>query len=190
MPLITPIAGAITSSNKILSGSYHRIGSTSMTNSQTLLFSGIDQSFTHLRAIVQTIGPQGTMYVWINTTNPAGTPYNWSETYYTPDTTYTYGNTSSPIGSYNHNAAGFGTLGQSFHTNSSVPNTIIFDIPYYSSTSIDKQINSFGGYDNNGNGTFYTSTNNYLDTSAVSSLYIGLSSPTSSPTYFSLYGIK
>ena len=170
-----------------VASSYESIATATGTGSSgTITFSSIPSTFKHLqiRGIMRTDEAGATTtncYITVN--GVTGTSYAYH---------ILRGNGSTAI------ASGGASTGFTFPGNAtgaaataSVMGVLIADVLDYGSTTKNKTLRYFTGFDNNGSGEVYISSGLYNSTSAISSIEIKTSSNNwTTATTFALYGIK
>jgi hypothetical protein len=181
---MTPILGIMASSisgSKVITGAFESIASVSGTGlSDTITFSSIPSTYTHLQLRFNAIGNGGgsVYYYRFN----GDTASNYSNHYFEGNagSFYTAGTVNSSI-IYLQAGGGGATY----------PTVGILDIHNYASTTNYKTARSIAGTDTNGGGFIDLDSGLWRSTSAITSISITQSSYNfATTTTFSLYGIK
>lgn len=163
--------------------SYESIATATGTGSSgTITFSSIPSTFKHLQ-IRGMVTPSTASYLNLTINGVGGTSYT---------THALVGNGANPVqatgvtsGSVTYLLGFFSTL------STTQPNVFITDILDYTSTTKNKTLRTFSGYDANGSGEIVVGSSLFLSTNAVSSISIGLDSGNfTTAARFALYGIK
>lgn len=185
--MIGALVAGVTGSGGASLSSYESIATANGTGSSgTITFSSIPSTFKHLqiRGIMRTDEAGATetnCYITVN--GVTGTSYAYH---------ILRGNGSTVI------ASGGASTGFTFPGNAtgaaataSVMGVLIVDILDYGSTTKNKTLRYFTGFDRNGAGEVYVSSGLYNSTNAISSIEIKTSSNNwTTSTTFALYGIK
>jgi hypothetical protein len=159
--------------------SFESIASTSPTGSSSVTFSSIPSTYQHLQLrIFANDGGGNNIKLQIN--GDTGTNY-----------------TRHRLSGDGTTAAASGVITQDFISiadNNAVSNSYltaaITDIHDYKSTTKNKTVRTFSGYDGNGTGYVALYSGLYLSTSAITSLTVSMNSTWSTGSVISLYGIK
>jgi hypothetical protein len=182
------LAGLIGSFPAGAAGAFESIASASGTGSSgTITFSSIPSTYQHLQirgtADSSGAGTQQDLFITLNGVTSAS--YTWHQMRAT-------GTGVSPSGGVSlTNASVYDAVtGNSALAN--VTAAIILDIHDYASTTKNKTLRLFGGFDNNGSGQLVLHSNLLINTSAISSISLisGGGANWETTTQFALYGIK
>ena len=185
--MLNTILGSLSSGVAASTSSYESIASTTLgSDSNTITFSSIPSTYTHLQVRIlakDTAGAVGYHLEWrFNSDGGANYPSHalqgdGSSATAAGYTGLTYGTAVNIVATASHNA--------------SVYSGIIMDIHDYASTTKNKTVRVFGGYDNNGSGVVGLDSSVWLSTSAITSIVFTSDGPNyKSGTQFALYGIK
>jgi hypothetical protein len=185
MPLIL---GTLASSVQKASTAYESIATVTLTSAGTVTFNSIPQTYKHLQ--VRLLGrsvTSGTSYDGISMRINAVTSGSYACHYLVGD-----GATVSATGLTSRTDI---LSGDSIPRDGKLANTFgvgIVDIHDYASTTKNKVVRLFSGYDANGTGHISLSSGMILNTSEVTSLTFLISGGTgyTSGSTFALYGIK
>jgi hypothetical protein len=152
--------------------------------SGVITFTNVPQNFTHLQArwFMRTIGSATYEGVYFN--GDAG-----ANNYYVHGL-YGDGAGVGSVNSTNNQAAVFPATMPNSATTTNVFGEIICDILDYSSTSKNKTIKWFWGYDGNGAGMVGMSSAVWLNTSAINRLDFNAGNAFAAGTRIDLYGIQ
>jgi hypothetical protein len=180
---MSPILGIIASSisGSISSSSYESIATATGTGSSpTITFSSIPSTYSSLqiRVMYQGVGGSG-LYLRLN--SDSGSNYALHRIYGSGSTVTAQGFTAqTQIVSCSSSTTTANTMA-----------TVILDLHDYASTTKNKTVRGFAGFDDNGSGRAELNSGLWLNTSAVTSVSL-ISSGTAftSNTTISLYGIK
>jgi len=166
-------------------GSFESIASNLLgTNTQTISFSGIPSTFKHLHLRIRGNSNGGPL---ITFNSSGGTAYGEH---------YLNGNGSSATAGGSTGNSYFGSYGSLVGGGGGglggQDNAYILDIHDYASTSKNKTVRSFNGYDANGSGIIKLSSALWSNTSAITSIEINAGGGATfyAGTQFALYGIK
>jgi len=174
---MAPILGiyASSASPNIFSTSYESIATVTVGagGASSVTFSSIPSTYTHLQIRAFMVGGNFTTIRFNGDTT--GSNYR---------NHYLVGNGSSASASSNANNA-YTPMSASANGYADV-----IDILDYSNTNKNKTIRALEGYDNNGSGEIYLSSNLWMSTAAISSIVFTPSSSMSQYSQFALYGIK
>lgn len=176
------LGGLIGSFPTPVTSSFESIATLSGSGVSTVTFSSIPSTYKHLQIRMFGQAASGSGVVRMRLNSDTGT--NYVAHYLTG-----YGSTVGAGGNVSLN--NMYTYGYSANINSFFSN--IVDIADYASTSKNKTLRMFGGYDSNGTNSQEVSLFSYLwmNTNAVTSITIyGDGGNFSSTTRFALYGIK
>ena len=161
------------------SGAYDSIATTTLGSSTaTITFSSIPSTYTHLQLRMSGIS---------NATNRICIAYNSDTTTSNYNSHYIEGNGET---AYAGNVTG--VAGNTYFTQSTTePFTSIVDILDYANTNKYKVQRALSGNDRNGGGTVSLYSSLWLNTNAITSLTITITSTTfAANSSFALYGIK
>jgi hypothetical protein len=181
------ILGILASAGGGASTAYESIATATGTGSSgTISFTSIPSTYTHLqiRGIMRTDEPGATetnCYIQVNGVTSSSYAYHWLR-----------GNGTAAA------AAGAATQTITFPGNAtgaaataSVMGVLIADVLDYASTTKNKTLRYFTGFDRNGAGEVYISSGLYNATTAITSIQIKTASNNwTTATTFALYGIK
>ena len=180
MPILGVVASSI--SGNLYAASYESIATTSSGN---VTFSAIPQTYSHLQ--IRWIGRDATTtgnYIYMTINGVGGTSYAYHRM---------SGDGASPTAGALA-STGSAVLTQFLPNSSSTANVFgsgIIDILDYTNTNKNKTIRSFGGADINGSGSVGLWSSLFVNTSAITSITVGLASGSGATgTQFALYGIK
>ena len=176
------ILGIIASSKLgVPATAYESIASASGTgSSNTITFSSIPSTYTHLqiRATIRRVS--GTAGIRLTFNGDSTTSYDYHVLSGNGTTAIAGGTASDSYIIY---------TGQAISTASTV-SVAITDIHDYASTTKNKTVRSFNGFDTNGAGTVYLGSGLWRNTSAITTIGITTTANFATGTTFSLYGIK
>lgn len=181
------VAGQVGSGGASLS-SYESIATATGTGSSgTITFSSIPSTFKHLqiRGIMRSDDAATVGTVAIRANGVSGTSYAWH--WLTGDGTSA---SASGIASTAQAVVGQGTAASAAANTMGI---LIADILDYGSTSKNKTFRFASGHDQNGSGSVYVASGLFVDTTAISSLSVILTTAGknfTTSTTFALYGIK
>ena len=169
-------------------GAYESIATTTLSSSQaTITFSSIPATFKHLQlriSVKNTRTGQNTASVFCRVNSDTSTA-NYTYHNFQGD-----GSTASASGLATGNYAGLVAETPSADA-TSVFGVMIYDFIDYTNTNKYKTIRHTSGYDANGNGGIYLTTNLWLNTNAISTITITVPAYSFSQySKFALYGIK
>jgi hypothetical protein len=181
-------SSASNSITALVPGVYESISTTTLGSSQaTITFSSIPATFKHLQLRIsvkntRTVQDTASVFCQVNS--------DTSNANYTYHNLQGSGSTASASGLATGNYAGLVAESPST-TSTSVFGVMIYDFIDYTNTNKYKTIRHMSGYDANGNGGIYLTSNLWLNTNAISTITVTV------PAYsfaqyskFSLYGIK
>jgi hypothetical protein len=179
----------VTASSFELYGAFESIATTTLsTNTATITFSSISATYQHLQ--IRILGrctrgaTSGNIRMQIN--SDTGTNYSFHELYGT-------GSAVSATGSASATQTDIGRAPGTTITDTNIFGVVITDIQDYASTTKNKTVRSFYGYDSNStNGEVGFRSGVWLSTSAITSISLFPASSTNwvSGTTIALYGIK
>jgi hypothetical protein len=179
--------GALVGSFAPVGGSYESIATVTAAGGETsITFSSIPQTYASLQLrILVRRNSTNALTVGLRPNNET------SASFYTQHSLIGNGSTVSATGTAS------GTYNQAIN-NTTMPGTTsgafgaqIWDILDYASTTKNKTLRSFAGYDSNGNGEIGLVSNLFIKTDAITSLVVFFDGDTvTSNCVFSLYGIK
>jgi hypothetical protein len=178
-----PVLGTLASSVQKITGSFESIATLSGSGVSTLTFSSIPSTYKHLqiRLFGQAAGGSGG-YVRLRVNADTGTNYAQHFLSGNGGTVYAGGNASTNMVSLN-----------GYYPNIYSFKSTIIDITDYTSTTKNKTMRIFDGYDSNGGngGEVNLASGLWMNTNAITSITIyGDGGNFSSSTSFALYGIK
>jgi hypothetical protein len=183
--LLNTIAGML--SGGAAATSYESIATISVASgtSGSMQFTSIPQTYTHLqvRGIVRTNYANDTdsIYTVLNTDGAGANFYNH------------YLSCNGSVTQVGSNAAAIigWRMGAGSTNTSGVFSGLVMDVLDYTNTNKYTTIRTFGGFDNNGNGTIALNSTLWKNTAAITSLYIEFGAGSAIQySSFALYGIK
>jgi hypothetical protein len=185
--LLNSLLGTLSSGVAASTSSYESIATVTLgSDSNTITFSSIPSTYTHLQFRIlakDTAGSVGYHLEWrFNSDGGANYPSHalqgdGSSATAAGYTGLTYGTAVNIIATASHNANTY--------------SGVIMDVQDYASTTKNKTVRVFGGYDNNGSGVVGLDSSVWLSTSAITSVVFTSDGPNyKSGTSISLYGIK
>ena len=185
--MIGALVAGITGSGGASLSSYESIATATGTGSSGVItFSGIPSTFKHLqiRGLMRTDEAGATetnCYIQVNGATGSSYAYHWLRG---NGTTAAAAGAASQTFTFPGNATGAAAT-------ASVMGVFVADILDYGSTTKNKTLRYFAGYDLNGSGEVRVSSGLYNATTAISSIEIKTSSGNwTTATTFALYGIK
>lgn len=177
---MTPMLGIMASqiSGHLTAYSYDSIATVTVGGggTTTITFSSIPSTYTHLQI-------RGFMM----NGNYATLRFNGDTTAANYANHYLTGNGAAASSAYNASAAYVPMSGSGGTTN---PYVFVTDILDYANTNKFKTVRSLEGYDANGSGSVYLSSNLWRSSSAVTSIVLTAASTINQYSSFALYGIK
>jgi hypothetical protein len=184
-----PILGTLASSVQKITGSFESIATQTLGSSAaSITFSSIPSTYQHLQIRFMSTLTGTTAsdeFLWLTFNSTGGTSYADH---------YLWGSGSSESAGGVNSQANIRFIGQSDLTVGSVDafSVGIIDIQDYKSTTKNKTVRVFSGWDNNGGGRINLSSGLFNNTGAISTIKIERSGSTNmaAGSVFSLYGIK
>jgi hypothetical protein len=185
-----PILGVIASSTRqgLSTNSYESIATYTLNSSQsTVTFSSIPSTFKHLQVRIsgkntRTGEQSASIFFEVNG--------DTSNTNYTTHYMSTSGSTPTSFGRATGNYTGLSGISPSADV-TSIFGPMIYDFIDYTNTNKYKTIRCINGYDANGSGSLYLSSNLWLNTNAISSILFSVPGFSwAQYSKFALYGIK
>jgi hypothetical protein len=174
--LLNTILGSLSSSAlPVVPNSYESIATVTVGSggAASVTFSSIPADYTHLQIRAFMVGGSYTTIRFNSDTTTSNYRNHWIT-----------GNGSSVSSSTNANNA-YTPMSASANGYAD-----IIDILDYANTNKYKTIRALEGYDNNGSGEVYLSSNLWMSTAAISSIVFTPNSSMSQYSQFALYGIK
>jgi hypothetical protein len=186
--LLNTILGGLSSGVAASTSSYESIASATGTGSSaTITFSAIPSTYASLQVrwlAKRTNTSTGATELRIQFNSDTGTNYVWHDLSGDGSTAIAQATTGLTYGySYAAVAGGAAALANMFAVG-------ILDIHDYASSTKNKTVRSFSGFDSNGAGTVALDSNLWLNTNAITSITLSCSANFSTTSTFALYGIK
>lgn len=184
--MIGALVAGITGSGGASLSSYESIATATGTGSSgTITFSSIPSTFKHLqiRGIARSTQAIANVDINFQFNGDTGTNYTYHALYGSGSTAGAFGGTGSSVM--------FAGVAPGANQTADRMGVVIVDILDYGSTTKNKVIRTFNGWDMNGSGDVYINSGMRINTAAITSIEIkaGLGSWTTQTT-FALYGIK
>jgi hypothetical protein len=165
---------------------YESIATTTLSSTNTITFSSIPATYTHLQIRVLARSQRADTGDLCNFRFNGDTATNYSAHNLNGDGSNVYAN------AYATNAQIYGMRVAANSASANVFGVGVFDILDYANTNKYKTTRSLCGYDNNGSGEIYFMSGNWRSTSAITSITIVPNVGTGFLQYssFALYGVK
>ena len=179
---MSPILGILASSTSTIVGNFESIATSNPSGVNTITFSSIPSTYTHLQVRMSMIGASGGSLIVANFNSDTGANYTWHEV---------QGNGSAVAG-YNGTGNSYSRwFGRNVGTSSTAPTAIVADILDYAKTNKYKTVRDLAGMDANGSGEVCLSSSLWLNTAAINSITIKTHDGVNfaSGTRIALYGV-
>jgi len=167
-----------------LGGNYTSIATVNASgSSNTVNFSSIPNTYTHLQIRGSMIGASGGSILVAVFNGDTGANYTWHE----------LDGNGSGIAAYSGTGNNYARFyGRNVGTSATYPTASIVDILDYTNTNKNKVLRSLAGMDANGSGEVAFASSAWLNTSAINSIVVKTHDGTNfaTGTQFALYGVK
>ena len=176
------LPGVIASSGGVAS-SFESIATSNPSAVNTITFSSIPQTFTHLQIRLSMIGASGGSNIVANFNSDTGTNYTWHELQGQGTVASAYSRTAQTYSRW---------FGRNVSASSTAPTAIIADILDYTNTNKYKTVRDLAGMDANGSGEVSLTSSLWMNTAAITSITVKTHDGVNyaSGTKIALYGVK
>jgi hypothetical protein len=178
-----PILGIMASSMQGVVGAYESIATSNPSGVNTITFSSISATYTHLQVRMSMIGASGGSLIVANFNSDTGANYTWHSLQGQGTAASAYSGTGNSYSRW---------FGRDVGTSSTAPTALVADVLDYANTNKYKTVRVLSGMDANGSGELGISSSLWLNTAAINSITIKTHDAVNfaSGTKIALYGIK